>query len=112
MARLLVLEGLLYEHQGRREKAVKSHIDGIEFGTDVARGGPIIHKRLEVAIEATIAGQLIRYIAHLSAEDTHKQARHMERILARQVPYSEALENERVLCLSGIVEILQRYYNF
>src|SRR5436190_1611091 len=52
LARVLVAEGKLAEREGRMPDAARSYLDCLHLGTDVPRGGVLIHGLVGLAVQA------------------------------------------------------------
>src|SRR5262249_54581810 len=68
LAQLLVAEGYLAESQQRPDAAVKSYLDAIRLGTEVARGGMIVNLLVGVALESMGLSRLVKLAPSLDCD--------------------------------------------
>jgi len=68
LAQLLIAEGYLAESEQRPDDAVKSYLDAVHFGTDVARGGMMINLLVGVACESMGLSRLVKLAPSLECD--------------------------------------------
>ena len=94
-ARVLAAEGRLAEREGRYGDAARSYLDCIRMGSNVPRGGPLIHYLVGVAIQAIGTVPLQRSVDHLDAATAKRAARELARLDGAAPSAADALLRER-----------------
>lgn len=107
MARLLVQESRVRLADGDLNGAVDSLLDGIQFGTDIVRGGPFMAMLVGVAVEAVARADMWSLVKHLDAPNARRIEKRLEAIEAARVPLSSVIEEEKWFGLSLLRESMR-----
>jgi hypothetical protein len=102
LARLLVAEGKLAEHEGRMRDATRSYIDCLRLGSMCPRGGVLIHGLVGVAIHAIGLAALVPAIERVDGPTAAAMAREMERLSRQSVPLDAILSEEKENVTAGM----------
>lgn len=103
MARTFSGEALYYRRLGRNAQAVNAHIDAVEMGVTLPRGGPVIAVLVGTAIEAIGEHGIHEVISRLNARELAQVARRLEMIQSKRTPLGEnTIEDPRSSLAVGI----------
>ncbi len=95
MARLLALESLVKAHKGDYSGAVGSGMDAMELGEEAPHGSVLIGGLVGIACTAIGRRPLWQYVDKLNAEEARAAVRRMERIRAKEFPFSGTMQEEK-----------------
>jgi len=95
LARVLLSEGKLAEREGRPTDAVRSYLDCVRLGTDVGRGGPLIHHHVGLAVQLMGLKALDGMVTQVDEQTARAAIRRMESLDREAPTYREALELEK-----------------
>jgi hypothetical protein len=107
IAGLLVIESANYEFEGGFGAAMESSLDAIRLGSDIPRSG---------GVDAFLSGKLSQnlgqhqafpIVEHLNSSEARQSARRLEEIMARSVPYSDILRQDRLDRQSELMQMFQ-----
>jgi hypothetical protein len=105
LARLLSAEADVYAAGGNREHALESGLDAIQMGSDLQRGGTLLHGLVGVAIQAIGQQSMLSRIDRLKRKDCDRLIPRMQKILKNRVPPYEILQQERVWALTTLTKM-------
>jgi hypothetical protein len=105
LARRLAAEGELARREGRLEGAADAYLDGLRVGTDVPRGGPLIHGLVGVAIQGIVLKPLEESVERLDARTAARTARRMAELDAAAPRVADSVAAERDFAAAGLVEM-------
>lgn len=94
LARTLLSESMYYERIGDWPKAVRSHLDCIEFGAIYPKGGAILAGLVGVAIQAIGTQDIGKSLPHLNSAELASAARRLEHIQRRRAHFAGVLMEE------------------
>ena len=112
LARLLRLEALVREERGDWKGGMGSHIDTIELGNKVKKGGPLIHFLVGTACEAIGQKGMARLIDPLSNSESKSALGRLMKIDEGAVPFSEVLTEEKYTGQALILEFINKRRTF
>jgi hypothetical protein len=112
LARLLSLEGKVYEGQGNRGAAAQSYLDCIRLGLDAPRGGVMISTLVGLACEAIGRRRLWELSERLDAPDARAAAKRLEQMAASRNPFAETMREEKWLTQAWLLEMMAQQNTF
>ena len=112
LARLLRLEALVREERGDWKGAMGSHIDSIELGNKVKKGGPLIHSLVGIACEAIGQKGTARLIDTLSNLESKSALVRLMKIDQEAIPFSQILTEEKYTGQALILEFINKRRTF
>ena len=83
-----------YVQIGQTRRAVDTLLDGYEMGVSLPRGGDLMNGSVALAVQAICAKPLDPLLARLSPADLAHVARRLDKIVKKQVPYSDVVTEE------------------
>lgn len=107
LAQVLVTEGKLAEREGRSDDAARSYLDCLRLGTDVPRGGVMIHGNAGIAIQSIGLRPLQQVASRLDGPTAAAAAREMVRLDARAPSVTETLANHKEAMTAGLLEMFR-----
>ena len=107
LARLLTLEGQLKAAHGDWRGAVESNLDSMQTGEEISHGSPLVGMWNGDACQAIGRVGLWRYQDHLNSLQAHIAAARLEKILARHVPYADALVEDKWSGVASLQNLLR-----
>lgn len=105
LARALVVESHVRAARGDWRGAADSALDGLEFGYDIPRGGPLIAGLVGEAVQAICLREMYRISPHLDAKTARHVAQRIEHLYATRVPYFKTLQEEKWTQQAELLEI-------
>jgi hypothetical protein len=108
LARVLVTEGKLAEREGRPNEAAHSYLDCLRLGTDVPRGGAMMHGLVGIAIQCMGLRPLQESADQLDGPTAAAAAREMARLDARVPSVAETLANEKEATTVDLLEMFRQ----
>lgn len=106
LTRALAVESHVRAARGDWSGAADSALDGVEFGDDVARGGPLIAGLVSKAVQAISLREMYRITPHLNAREAKLAARRMEHLYAGRFPYFKTLQEEKWAQQSALMKMM------
>lgn len=94
LGRILVGEALYYDVTAQPAKSADSHLDCVEFGVTIPRGGPLIAGLVGIAVESIGSYRLEPVIQKLPSSDLAHVAERFERIQAKRMTLAEVIATE------------------
>ncbi len=107
LARLLLLEGRVYDLQGNYGGAAQAYLDCLRLGQDVPRGGVLITFLVGIACEAIGRRDLWDLTEKLSAADARAAAKRLEELNRNRYPFAQTMQEEKWSGQAGWLEILR-----
>jgi hypothetical protein len=107
LARTMVGEAMYCDAIGDCGRSADTHLDCIEFGATLPRGGVLITALVGVAIEMIGAHDFGAVLPKLSRQEFAHVAMRLERIQARRVPFADIMQEEGYLCAAGWAEAMR-----
>ena len=95
LAHLLVLDERAHAQLGDWRGATRCSLECYRFGIDLPHGGDIIDLNIGIECEALGREGIYRALPHLGPLDSVALARHLSRLQAQFVPYSDLLRAEQ-----------------
>jgi len=92
---LITLDGYVSEQDGKLHEAAKSYVDGLKFGSAVARGGLLIDCLISIADERIAISYLEGVVSKLDAGDCRFVMRELESWKTNREPFEWAAEREK-----------------
>lgn len=108
LARLLILEGRVYEIRGDYGSAAQSYLDCFQLGMDVPRGGALVPCLVGIACEAIGRRSLWEITDKLSASDARAATKRLEELSANRYPFAETMQEEKWMGQASLLEILRK----
>jgi hypothetical protein len=106
LARLLVLEGQTHAVRGAHGAAMQSYLDAVQMGQEIPRGGVLIAGLVGMACQAIGRRSAWESLDALAPGDARNAARRMERLLARDVPFADTLQQEKWFGQTALLQML------
>lgn len=94
--------GRLAELEGRTNDAVTAYLTGMRFGNEASRGGFVIHRLVGIACEVIARSRLGPVATNLSAADTRRVIRALEKLESDTVSWEEIDGSERMYMRGAI----------
>jgi hypothetical protein len=91
---LLTAEGQIRTEHGDADGAMRSYLDGLHLGGEIAHGS-LMGSLTGNQIQKNTRQSAWDVVDRLSADEARTAARRMETLRARRVPYADALEKEK-----------------
>jgi hypothetical protein len=95
LARLLSLRGQVRAAHRDWSGAAENYLDGLRLGADIPHGAPLIGKLNGVACQKTARRPLWDVVDHLNAAQTHAVMARLTDIMARHVPFTDTIQEEK-----------------
>jgi hypothetical protein len=95
LAHAKTAEANTFKLRGDWNGAARSGLDTIQMGIDVPRGGALIARLVGTACAANGKASIEDVPEHLTTAQAIAAARRLEVLMARRVPYAEALQEEK-----------------
>ena len=111
-ARLLRVEALVREESGDWRGAMSSHLDSIELGDKLKRGGPMIHALTGVACQAIGQQGMFRLIEHQTIPDSKAELVRLINTNATTPSFTEVLMQEKYSGQALILEFIRKRRTF
>ena len=108
LARVLATEGKLAERYGRPNDAAHSYLDCLRLGTDIPRGGAMIHGNVGIAIQNIGLLPLQEAADRLDGPTAAAAAREMVRLDAHAPPVAETLANEKEAMTASLLGMFRQ----
>ncbi len=112
IARLLTLESQVREAKGDWKGALQSHLDAIEAGNSVKKGGVIIHALVGVACQAIGQRGAYRLFDHLTQAESKSSLATLIKIDKEDYPMSETFLQEKYFGQAGMMNIFQHHSSY
>ena len=112
IARLLTLEAQVREARGDWKGALQSHLDAIEAGNSIKKGGEIIHSHVGVACQAIGQRGAYRLFDHLSQAESKSAVARLIKIDKEDYPMSETFLQEKYFGQAGMMDIFQHHSSY
>ncbi|WP_435015794.1 hypothetical protein TA3x_003346 [Tundrisphaera sp. TA3] len=94
LGRVMACEAALAEREGRPDEAVASCADMIRLGRAASRGGLILDRTIEPAIQHAAIARMARLAGTLPADEARRLARECERIDADREPLARVADRD------------------
>jgi len=107
LARALAVESHAHAARGDWSGAVRSGIDGYQFGNKIANGGPLVAGLMGVAIQAISLRELKNLVPHTDASTAKTAAARLEKIYQQRYPYAKMVQEEKWLNIGANVELMR-----
>jgi hypothetical protein len=111
LARVLRAEGKLAEREGRTADAARSYLDILRLGTDIPRGGTLIHGLVGLAVQSLGLGALQELPDRLDPVTAGATARAMVALEARMPAAADVLAGEKEAGLVSIPAMFRQPQN-
>lgn len=95
LARLLSLRGQMRAAHGDWSGAADNYLDGLRLGADIPHGAPLIGKLNGIACQKTARRPLWDLVDHLDAAQTRAVMTHLTEIMARHLPFTDTVQEEK-----------------
>jgi hypothetical protein len=112
LARVLITEGKLAEREGRMADAARSYLDCLRLGTDVPRGGDLIHGLVGIAIEAIGLSAMSKAVDPMDAATAQATARAMLRLEQQAPGAADVLQAEKESGTESMVQTFRQGINW
>jgi len=107
LARALVVESHARAERGDWNGAADSALDGLEFGYDIARGGPLTAGLVSNAVQAISLREMYQISSHLNAREAKLAAQRMEHLYAKRFPYFKTMQEEKWGYQAKMLELMK-----
>jgi hypothetical protein len=104
LARLLSAESHVNAARSEYLPAALSALDAIQIGTDIERGGSLMHALTGTAAQAIGQAALLKVIGNLRPDDCDRVMTRLDGIIRNRVPVQETLQNESRWMLKTLVD--------
>lgn len=111
-AKIMTLEAQVRETKGDWKGALKSHLDAMEAGSKVKKGGVIIHSLVGVACQAIGQRGVYRLFDHLSQAEAKSAVARLIKIDKEDYPMSETFLQEKYCVQAGLTDIFQHHSSY
>lgn len=106
LARTLCTDSMNRAKKGDATGAMRSGLDGIEFGTMIPQGGTVITDMVGIACVAITREPLWEVADTLTASDAITAATRLERILDKSVPLDDVYTEEKWATLASTIQMM------
>jgi hypothetical protein len=107
LARLLRIESQVKAARGDWAGSVAASLDAVQFGEQMPRGGPLIHRLCGISIESIGRREAWKAIDHLTAAQARSSACRAENVGSRHIPFAETLLEEKWFGLGSLTEVME-----
>lgn len=108
MARALEVVGYVKSSAGDWNGAKDANLDSVQMGVEVPHGGPMIGMLVGIAVQAIGRSDLWSTLDHLNGPQAKAGAQRMERILDRQQPFADTLQEDEWGAQASLLEIFHK----
>lgn len=109
LARLLSLQAQVKAAQGDWNGAMNAHLDAIQLGETLPRGGPLGGAMVGDSCQGIGRRHVWEAIGHLNAAQARAAARRLERVRAGHVPFAATLLEAKWSGQAGLRELMGRH---
>ncbi|MCW3100053.1 MAG: hypothetical protein JWL77_5671 [Chthonomonadaceae bacterium] len=95
LARLLSLRGQVRAAHGDWSGAAENYLDGLRLGEDIPHGASLIGELVGIACQNTARRPLWDVVDHLNAAQTRAVMARLTDIMARHVPFTDTIQEEK-----------------
>jgi hypothetical protein len=96
LAQLMAGEARLAVMEGRTKDAARIYVETMRFGSELSRGGSLIHHLVSIGCEAIGAAPLAKLLPALTCEEEHPLILALEQIDREQVRWDEVWRLEKI----------------
>ena len=108
LSRLLALEAQVKSTSGDWKGAIMADLDAIQVGQELPHGGGLIGMSVGETCQANGRRQAWDAVNHLNAAEARANARRLEQIRARHVPFAPALQESKWAVQAGLLELMRQ----
>lgn len=108
LARLLILKAQTKAAAHDWNGAINSDFDAIRLGVDIARGGGLLGVMSGATCQAFGHKDAAAAVDHLNAIQTRATARRLEAIIARHVPFTDVLDDEKCWYQASLIDMFHK----
>ncbi|MCW3059083.1 MAG: hypothetical protein JWQ02_904 [Capsulimonas sp.] len=108
LARLLALQADVQASHGEWGASAQTSLDGLKMGSDIPRGGGVIHRLVGVAIDAISREALGRAVDHLSLAETTAVLERLRAIDADPQTTAQTFREEKWSTQASLMELFGR----
>jgi hypothetical protein len=105
MAQLLALESQVKRARRDWSGAINSNLDGLQFGSDMQRGGVMVSALVGISCEAIARLQAWPTVEHLQAQQARAAAKKLESIVSRHVTAADVMREEKWMGQASLMQL-------